>query len=227
MTKARNIEKNLLILGGGGHGRVIEDTALESGYQSIAWLDDDPTCLRTDQQYLGKLDALQTALNDADWQVAIGFGDAGLRLAWYERVADLGLVPATLIHPRAWVSRGAVVEAGSIILAGAMVQTGVRLGRVVIVNTGATIDHDCIVGDGVHVCPGTHLAGNVSIGRESWVGIGTSVIQGVRIGERVTIGAGSAVVDNIPDRVVAYGVPAIVASRESIPVTGPGSRNLD
>jgi len=82
------------------------------------------------------------------------------------------------------------------------------LGRHVIVNTGATIDHDCIVGDFAHIGPGVHLAGMVKVGAGAFLGIGSVVLPGLAIGEWSMVGAGAVVIRDVPDRVTAYGVPA-------------------
>jgi acetyltransferase-like isoleucine patch superfamily enzyme len=82
------------------------------------------------------------------------------------------------------------------------------MGRACIVNTAATIDHDCWLGDGVHVCPGTHLAGNVSIGDRAWIGIGSAVRQRLEIGADAVVGAGAAVVADVPSGKTVVGVPA-------------------
>ncbi len=97
-----------------------------------------------------------------------------------------------------------------------MVCTGVVInpGPVVhdncIINTSASIDHDCVVGEHTHVCPGVRLAGNVRVGPRTMIGVGASVLPGVRIGEGCVIGAGAVVNRDLPDHVVAYGVPARV-----------------
>jgi len=82
-----------------------------------------------------------------------------------------------------------------------------------ILNTGCSVDHDVQLDDGVHICPGARLAGEVQVGSRSWIGIGASVIQQVRIGSDVTVGAGAAVVRDLPDGVTAVGVPARVLPR--------------
>ena len=78
----------------------------------------------------------------------------------------------------------------------------------VILNSGSTVDHDCIIEDGAHVSPGTNLAGGVRVGECAWVGIGAAVREGVSIGSNAIVGAGAAVVDDVPDGAVVGGVPA-------------------
>ena len=80
-------------------------------------------------------------------------------------------------------------------------------------STNSSVDHDCKLADGVHVCPGANLAGGVTVGVKSWIGIGSSVKELVTIGSRSTIGAGAAVVSDIPDDVVAVGVPARIVKK--------------
>jgi serine acetyltransferase len=93
------------------------------------------------------------------------------------------------------------------------VQSFATIGVGAILNTGCSVDHDAQLADGVHICPGARLAGEVQVGSRSWIGIGASVIQQVRIGSDVTVGAGAAVVRNLPDGVTAVGVPARVLPR--------------
>ena len=84
-----------------------------------------------------------------------------------------------------------------------------------IVNTCASVDHDCLIGDFTHVCPGVHLGGNVHVGQDSWIGIGSQVIQGVRIGSNVLAGAGSTIIRDVPDNAVVMGSPARIVRYQS------------
>src|SRR5690606_5139306 len=97
---------------------------------------------------------------------------------------------------------------GNVVFAGAVINPGVETGHAVIINTSATIDHDCWLGAGVHISPGAHVAGGVQIGDEAWVGIGSSVKELVSIGARSKVGAGAAVVASIADETTVVGVPA-------------------
>jgi acetyltransferase-like isoleucine patch superfamily enzyme len=95
-------------------------------------------------------------------------------------------------------------------MAGVVVNTGSRIGRFVIVNTGATVDHDNLIEDGVHISPGCHLAGNVICRADAFIGTGASIIPRIEIGARAVIGAGAAVISDVPSDVLAVGCPAVV-----------------
>lgn len=199
----------ILVLGAGGHGKVVADCALSCGLVVTGFLDD---AVRPGIEVLGipvigalsELPRLRTAAGT----VVVAIGDGATRVSLIDLARSIGLRTPALVHPSATVSRFASIDEGTVVLAQAAINAGAHVGRGVIVNTAATVDHDCMVGDGVHVCPGAHLAGSVRIGRFSWIGIGSSVKQGTVIGSNAIIGAGAAVVANVADGATAAGVPA-------------------
>lgn len=199
----------LAIVGAGGHGRVLADAALEAGWRDVFFFDERHPSLVLNEGWpvVGALPDLLSAPARFDG-VAIGIGDGRTRMRILDRLLDVGLNLVTIVHPRAWVSSRAELEAGTLVSAGAVVNTGARIARGCIVNTGATVDHDCLLAPGVHVAPGAHVSGGVEIGSCSWIGVGASVRQKTRIGTDVIVGAGAVVVSDIPDGVVAVGVPA-------------------
>ncbi|MBM5796674.1 MAG: pilin glycosylation protein [Cyanobacteria bacterium K_Offshore_0m_m2_072] len=207
--------EGLLILGGGGHGRVVAEIAADLGIGDLVWLDDDPAAASAVIGPLAR--CAEPELRQRYGRALVAIGRAPLRLQWLDRLQQLGFACPPLVHPRAWVSPTAQLGAGTVVMPQAAVMAGARLGQGCIVNTGASVDHDCDLADGVHVCPGAHLAGAVVVGRGSWIGIGASVIQGRRIGAAVTVGAGAAVVHDLADGVTAAGVPARVLGPSSPP----------
>lgn len=203
-----------MILGGGGHGRVVADIAAALGVSTFAWLDDDPAA----GGVLGPLNRCHDAALRRDYpRAVVALGEARLRLHWLTQLQGLGFACPVLVHPTAWVSATAQLGAGTVVMPQAAVMAGARLGQGCIVNTAASVDHDCDLADGVHVCPGAHLAGAVTVGRGSWISIGASVIQGRHIGAGVTVGAGAAVVHDLADGVTAVGVPARVMTKARQP----------
>jgi len=202
--------KRLLILGAGGHGKVMAEVAEATcEWNQIAFLDDRHATLNGKLRW-PVLDSIRHAdrFVSSYSHVAIAVGDSALRLDWLSMLSLYGFKTPALIHPAAWVSPSAVLGASCVVMANATVQADANLGQGCIINTGASVDHDCCLSDGVHVCPGASLGGDVCVGKGSWLGIGSAVIQGVHIGEHVTVGAGAAVIRDVADGLTVVGVPA-------------------
>ncbi len=207
----------LLVIGGGGHGKVVADAAQEAGHWSAIEIYDDryPELANCGPWAVaGKGEGLERSVSPED-EVMVAIGNADKRLALLDRLARGGVRVATVVHPSSTVSKHATVAPGSFIGAGSAVGPGTALGRGCIVNTNASVDHDCRLHDGVHICPGTHLAGDVTVGRTSWIGIGSAVREGLTIGDGVTVGAGAAVVADVADGETVVGVPARSAKANS------------
>jgi len=207
----------LLLLGAGGHARVVAETALATGrFSSIAFLDDRRS--GSDQlpdplgwPVIGPFSAaFDPQIRHQFPEALVATGKAAVRLQWLPRLAAAGYELPAVIHPTAWVSPSSQLGAGSVVFAQAAVQSQAVIGSGAILNTGCSVDHDVQLGNGVHICPGARLAGEVQVGDRSWIGIGASVIQQICIGVDVTVGAGAAVVRDLPDGVTAVGVPARV-----------------
>lgn len=202
--------KGLLIIGAGGHGKVVAESAEAiGGFGPIALADDRAAVLNGTLRWPVVATSRDTAGLVKTYGAAIvAIGDAGLRLEFLTRLEAEGFELPVLRHPTAWISPSACLGAGSVVFAQSAIQADAQIGRGVIVNTSASVDHDCMLGDGVHACPGAHLGGNVTVGHESWLGIGCAVKHGVRIGKSVTVGAGAAVIHDIADGLTVVGVPA-------------------
>ena len=201
--------KRLAILGASGHGKVIADTALASGWDEVVFFDDAWPSLKSNGPWpvLGNTAMLFEYQNSFSG-VIVGIGDNKTRLEKTLYLKERAQRIVTLVHPRAYVSPGVSMGEGTVVFAGAIVQTGTSVGIACIINTSATVDHDCKLDFGVHVCPGVNIAGGVEIGTSSWIGIGSTVKQLVQIGCDVTVGAGAVVVSNVADKEIVVGVPA-------------------
>lgn len=199
----------LAILGASGHGKVVADTAECCCWQFVEFFDDAWPGLTENGVWpvVGDTAALMDRLTDFDG-VLVAIGNNRIRHAKLLELQAAGARLVTLVHPAATVSRYAAIGEGTVVFAGAVVNAGVRINPGAILNTCCSIDHDCLLGDAVHISPGARLAGGVQVGDLSWIGIGASVRQLVCIGQRVMVGAGSAVVGDIPDDVTVAGVPA-------------------
>lgn len=191
----------LVIIGAGGHGRVVADIAEQIGYEKILFLDD-----RNAAGVAGKVESYVQHLETADFFVAIGNGE--VREKFRKMLAESGVRPVCLIHPKAVVARNAILGAGTAVMAGAVVNPGAVLGEGTIVNTCASVDHDCRMGDFVHVAVGAHVCGTVTVGDHTWIGAGATVINNVSVCGGCVIGAGAVVVKDIVQPGTYVGVPA-------------------
>lgn len=193
----------MYLYGASGHAKVIIDILEAAGERVDALIDDNPALT----EVLGH-PVLHDAAGCSPLIISIGANAVRRRLAGL-----LGARYGTAVHPSAVLSPRAEIGEGTVVMQGAVLQTCVGIGRHCIVNTGASVDHECCVDDYVHLSPHVTLCGNVQVGEGTWVGAGTVVIQGVRIGRWSVIGAGSVVTRDIPDGVVAYGNPCRVVRR--------------
>lgn len=196
----------LLIFGAGGHGRVVADAALGAGgWSRVIATDRDPQRCRGELLPGVALLSVDAAMAQAD-AVHVAIGDAASRRKEADAIAGKPL--ATVIHPRASVSSHAAIDGGCFIAAQSVVAAGARLGRAVIVNHGAVVDHDVQVGDFCHVAPLAALGGGAHVGANVLVGSGATVLPNTRVASDVTIGAGAAVCGHLAEAGRYGGVPA-------------------
>ncbi|MEX0955345.1 MAG: acetyltransferase [Rhizobiaceae bacterium] len=199
----------ILILGCGGHGRVVADAASSAGIATIAFLDDAGWQREVSAPFeiVGPFSALLEAREK--WKRAIiALGDNDRRSELFTEVDAAGYEISNVVHPGAWVSMRATLGRGVFVAAAAAVSIGAEISDAAIINTGATIDHDCVIGRAAHISPGAHLGGDVIVGERAWIGIGASVKHGVRIGNGAIVGAGAAVVNDVEAGATVVGVPA-------------------
>jgi sugar O-acyltransferase (sialic acid O-acetyltransferase NeuD family) len=207
----------VLVYGAGGHGRVVADALLGSDqYELAGFLDDDQNLYDSivmGLRVMGGEDWLRHEKTESKALVALGIGDNVVRQKLAERCKSWGVEIITAVHPSATVSRSANVRQGTVVMAGAVINPGAEIGRGVIVNTGAVVEHDVVIGDYAHVSPNSAMGGAARLGALSHLGIGAAVLPGVGIGSRSVIGAGAVVTVEIPNDVIAVGVPASVRRR--------------
>lgn len=205
--------KKIVIIGAGGHGAVAADIARLSGYSQIIFLDDEKDCAIPGYVLAGKVQDYSAYLDDWDFFVAIG--NCRIREKIQKMLIDRCAVIATLIHPNAVIGSFVEIGAGSFLAAGTVVNPGAKLGEGVIVNTCASIDHDCAVGAFSHVAVGAHLCGTVQIGERTWIGAGATVINNITVCADSMVGAGAVVVRSISSAGTYIGVPAQKAKNET------------
>jgi len=194
--------QRIVIVGAGSQGAIVADILECAGTPAIGFVDDTPG-----KNVLGTIDDLRTIAHDA---IVVAIGDNRLRRALVEKLAGERL--ATAIHPFTSIAASARIGEGSMISAGAIVLPHAVIGRSVILNTKASIDHDTIVGDFAHISLGATIGAKVQVGEETLIAAGATIVTGVMVGARSVVGAGAAVVRDIPDDVTAFGVPARVRS---------------
>lgn len=202
----------LVVFGAGGHAKVVIDIIEQQGsYEITGLLDDDPKYQGQrvfGYPVLGTRADLPVLISAQLHHAVVAIGDNTDRAAVARHLDQLGWRLASAVHPRASIGRGVNIGPGSVVMAGCVVNADAYLGAQVIVNTGATVDHDCRIEDNVHIAPGCHLCGNVGVGRGSLLGAGATVTPGVRIGSKAIVGAGSTVIHDVADEARVSGSPA-------------------
>jgi sugar O-acyltransferase (sialic acid O-acetyltransferase NeuD family) len=210
-----------VIWGAKGHALVLADIIHGQGGRVIALFDREPPAISPlvgVPVYAGLDDyhawvRSLASVRDVAAIAAIGGARGKDRCDYLALFRHTGFRTPFLIHPSATVSPSARIGDNCQVLAGTVVVAGAQIGEASIINTKASVDHECVLGEGVHIAPGATLCGCVEIGSFTLVGAGAVVLPRVRIGTNVLVGAGSAVTKDIPDNVVAVGVPARVVRK--------------
>jgi len=208
--------EQLLIFGSGGHAKVVIDVIEKAGDHQIFGIMVSKRGL--EDHFLGyrvygddELEAIERRIG------IVAIGDNWIRARVFENITtlfpDFRFVSA--VHPSAQIGKAVSIGEGTVVMAGAVINSGTRIGQHCIVNTKASVDHDCCLMDFSSIAPGVTLGGNVRVGAYSAVSLGAAVLPGVSIGEHSVIGAGAVVIRDIPGKVVSFGVPGkVIRSRE-------------
>ncbi len=201
----KKIDPTLLVIyGGGGHAKALIELIQAEGKYKVAGILDDH--LPLDSKVLGipvlggksmlarlKAQGIEQVVNAVG-----GIGDITPRLRIYEAIRAAGLKVATVIHPRAFIEKSAVMEPGQQVFFNAYIGTDVKIGFGCILNTGVILSHDCVLGDYVNVSPGAILAGAVQVGERVLIGMGVTINLGVKIGAGARIGNSAVVKADVP-----------------------------
>ena len=206
--------RTALIWGGTGHARVLRD-ALRDAADIIAVFDnrDIPSPFAGIPLYVGEAgfdiwSSAYVGTTPVAACVAIGGSRGADRLQRQRWLQQRGHAPMAVRHRHSFQADDAVIGLGCHLLAMSAVCAGARLGDAVIVNTGASVDHDCRVGNGVHVGPGAKVAGEVVIGDHAFIGTGAVILPRIKIGSGATIGAGAVVTRDVAPGETVVGNPA-------------------
>jgi len=206
--------RHIVFWGASGHAKVLREAASALGYQLTALFDNKAV-----EPPFADVPLFQGKEGFARWLgskpsgavfglAAIGGEWGADRMQLQQFMADHGIEIPTLVHPAAFVSNDATLGRGCQILAGAVITAAARLGQSCIVNTKASVDHECQLSDGVHIAPGATLAGCVHVGACAMIGAGAVVLPRIRIGANAIVGAGAVVTRDVPDNAVVIGNPA-------------------
>lgn len=211
------MNKPVLILGAGGHAKVLLSTLQLIQKPVLGLLEADETKIGLNVLGVPIIGTDEEVLRYAPEKIELVNGMGAVRPTkkrqeMFDTFKEKGYLFASVIHPSALLAGDVTLGEGVQIMAGAVLQTSVKVGSNSIVNTKASLDHDCILEEHVHIAPGVTLSGNVHIGRNSHVGTGAVVIQNIEIGSNSLIAAGAVVVTNVVSGKVIKGIPGRTVS---------------
>jgi len=193
----------LLVIGAGGHAKVVTDTAMTAGWE-IAGVIGERGGRR---ELLGHRVTYDVGAIDADAFI-VAIGDNRKRADLFDEYRFGGLQPARVVHPSAIIGTNVELGAGVFVSAGAIINVDTVIGDNAIINTGCIVEHDCNIGPHTLIGPNASLCGGCTVGDGTLVGAGVSVAPMRSIGAWSVVGAGAAVVDDLPAHSVCVGVPA-------------------
>lgn len=191
------MNKKLAIIGAGGHGKVVGEIALLNEYNIVDFFDDQANEINDFPfNVVDTLNYLEEHQNEYD-DFFVAIGDNKLRrdkIVWLKK-NKMNIV--NLIHPKSVISKFCSLGLGTCAMANSTVNPGAIIKEGVIVNTSASVDHDCVIDDYAHISPNCSLSGNVKIGKFTHLGTGTSVHPGINIGDNVKTGIGARIFKDI------------------------------
>ena len=206
-------QKNLILVGGGGHCKSVIEVAESAGYTILGIVDrpEELGKLVLDYKVIGVDDDIPQYVEKAEFVITVGFiKNPALRIKLYNKVKEAGRKLATIVASTAHVSKYATLGEGTVVMHQAFVNAGAQIGNNVILNTFTNIEHDAVVGDQCHISTGTMVNGDCKIGQNVFVGSQSVLANGIEVGDNIIIGAGSVVRKSISQKGIYVGNPAIL-----------------
>lgn len=204
------MSKQVVIIGAGGHAKVIADIIVKSGNRVYGFLDDNleiGATIANNEQFkiIGKIEKINKLKENTNLEFVIAIGDNTVR----KNIAEnYNVKYYTAIHPSSIIALDVSIEEGTVVMANTVINTSAKIGRHCIVNTGAIIEHDNIIENYVHVSPNATLSGTVKVGTMTHIGSGAAIKNNINICNNCIIGVGAVVVKDIKEPGVYVGVPA-------------------
>lgn len=215
------MKKKIILLGAGGHAKVVIDNLDLSTYEIVGLIDRNKKNLYKLVNNVPVIDIDENLHSYYPCKATVAFvaighiGNYQIRNAAFSKVKNIGFELHNIVHPTAVLSPSVSIGHGNLIMPNTVINADSCLGENNILNTGSIIEHDVIIGNGVHIAPGATVCGGSQIFDNVFLGAGSVVIQGIKIGHNSTIGAGSVITSDIPPDVVVTGVPARIIKRRT------------
>tara|TARA_R110002095_G_scaffold186396_2_gene163623 strand:- start:816 stop:1466 length:651 start_codon:yes stop_codon:yes gene_type:complete len=194
--------KNIIVLGNGGHASVIADLLDELNIKNITICTNDLNnhTVHKSLNYISEAELVSKKASRDKTYLVNGIGSVNSlrkRIEIYTKFKNLKFSFINIIHPFSYVSKSVRLGDGVQIFAGSILQPNLSVGDNVIINTKVSVDHDCTINNHVHLAPGVTVSGGVTIGAGTHIGTGATLIQGVNIGENCHIGAGCLITEDV------------------------------
>lgn len=209
-------QKNLIMIGGGGHCKSVIDVAESAGYKILGILDMPEEVGKSVLGYtvIGTDDDIPQYADKAEFIITVGFiKNPSIRVRIFEKVKQAGGKLATIVASTAHVSRYATLGEGTVVMHQAVVNAGAKIGENCIINTFCNIEHDAVIGAQCHISTGTMVNGDCKVGERVFIGSQSVLANGITVGDDIIVGAGSVVRKSISEKGVYACNPAVLKVR--------------
>lgn len=206
-------QKNLILVGGGGHCKSVIEVAKSAGYNIFGILDmpEDVGKKVLNYKVIGTDDDIPLYVDKAEFVITVGFiKNPTTRLKLYNKVKEAGGKLATIIASTAHVSKYSIIGEGTVVMHQAFVNAGAHIGANCIINTFCNIEHDAQIGDQCHISTGTMVNGDCKVGDRCFIGSQSVLANDITIGDDIIVGAASFVRKSISEKGIYFGNSAIL-----------------